>query len=403
MIRRGLHISRRLVFYSTRPALFREALRRRFFENRMISLPTNAAKLADCAFRVSGGLGDHLIAARYIRDLRLSAGDFTFDIFSSRPGIADWIFQDLPGFRNCYEERFSWPLSVGHYDIRFSVTDFVSCDELVVSIGAATKTTRNLFLAIRTMERFRDEIKNLGSMIDRHPLMSGLFAQTASMLGHKRHNFVHAMSGIKYTDLPLPLSLKDEREKFGIPSGRYITIADGYDLTFHTDASKVRSTKSYPHYDQLVKLLKAKYPSLFIIQIGKDVGKPMPGVDLVLLNKTSLSELASILKGSSLHIDNEGGLAHLANALGVKSCVIFGPTLADYFGYEGNINIRPSFCGGCYWVNETWMVDCPRRFETARCLSEQPPEVVARAVEFFLDDLLARPIGPSLSAEAAHV
>ena len=36
------------------------------------------------AFRVSGGIGDHLIAARYIRDLLAAVGDFRFDIYSSR-------------------------------------------------------------------------------------------------------------------------------------------------------------------------------------------------------------------------------------------------------------------------------------------------------------------------------
>lgn len=400
MIRRGLHIARRLIFYSTRPALFRDALSRRFGRNRVFKVTSATPRLADCAFKIPGGLGDHLIAARYIRDLRLAAGDFTFDIFSSRPGIADWIFQKLPGFRKCYEERFSWPLSAGHYDIRFSVTDFVSCDELVVSLGAATRTTRNLFLSIRNMERFRREIKNLGTIMDRHPLMSGLLAQTAFMLGHKRHNFVHAMSGIDYTNLPLPLQLDDVREKFGLPPGPYITIADGYDLAFHTDVANVRSTKSYPHYDALVRILKERFPALVIVQVGKDVGRPMIGVDKVLLNQTSLSEIASLISTSSLHIDNEGGLVHLASALGVKSCVIFGPTPVDYFGYDGNINIRPTFCGGCYWVNETWMVDCPRRFDGPQCLVEQTPEAIVSAVTPYLQGLVSPlQITPELAAK----
>ena len=50
------------------------------------------------------------------------------------------------------------------------------------------------------------------------------------------------------------------------------------------------------------------------------------------------------------------------------------------FGYPGNINIDPTFCGGCWWINQSWMNQCPRDFETARCMTEQKPEAVAAAI-----------------------
>jgi hypothetical protein len=72
---------------------------------------------------------------------------------------------------------------------------------------------------------------------------------------------------------------------------------------------------------------------------------------------------------------------HIARTLGVKSCVIFGPTSIDYFAYPDNINIRPTLCGGCWWINSTWMDACPRGFEMAPCMSTQKPEDIVAAIE----------------------
>jgi hypothetical protein len=81
-----------------------------------------------------------------------------------------------------------------------------------------------------------------------------------------------------------------------------------------------------------------------------------------------------------MHIDIDSGLVHLAAALGVQSCAVFGPSPAEYFGYPGNINIPPTFCGNCWWVNESWMDQCPLGFPDARCMLEQDPSDVANAI-----------------------
>ena len=389
MITRSLSTIRRVAFYSVRPRLFREALYRKFGPKQTLIPPSpQGGLLADCAFRIGGGFGDHLLAARYIRDLRSKVGDFKYDIFSSRPAIAEWVFKKLPGFQSCYEERYSWSLSQGRYSVRIAVTDFVVCDEVAPTLDKFSPSVRSLLSVVKYMEAYRHEIRNLESFIQNHPFMSGFLAQTAWTLGYKRHNFGHAMSGLEYSENPLPLEDDVEvREKFGLPSGPYITVADGYDYSFHASRSSVKSTKSYPHYEELIRALKVQIPNIFIVQIGKDVGTPMDGADVVLLNKTSMSELASVLRSSHLHIDNEGGLVHLANAVGTRSCVIFGPTSADYFGYDENINVRPIFCGNCYWVDDKWMSSCPRNFSEPRCLTEQPAANVANIVLPILQDI----------------
>jgi ADP-heptose:LPS heptosyltransferase len=108
-------------------------------------------------------------------------------------------------------------------------------------------------------------------------------------------------------------------------------------------------------------------------------------VNLDLVGRTTLGEAAAIISKSRLHLDNESGLVHLATALGVKCCVIFGPTSLDYFAYETNINLAPKFCGGCWWINDTWMEQCPRGFVEARCMTAHDPASIASAVLSAID------------------
>jgi ADP-heptose:LPS heptosyltransferase len=97
-----------------------------------------------------------------------------------------------------------------------------------------------------------------------------------------------------------------------------------------------------------------------------------------LIGKTTMPEVAAIIASAELHLDNESGLVHMAACLGTRSCVLFGPTDADYFGYPQNINIRPGCCGGCWWTTDSWMDQCPRGFATAPCMDSIAPEDVVR-------------------------
>jgi hypothetical protein len=103
-----------------------------------------------------------------------------------------------------------------------------------------------------------------------------------------------------------------------------------------------------------------------------------------------------VLKHSRFHIDIESGLVHLARCFGVRSCVLFGPTPADYFGYPDNVNLRPAECGGCWWINQTWMDQCPRGLSEAICMTGHDPERVAAAIIEAL-----QPIGPQLAVAEA--
>lgn len=126
--------------------------------------------------------------------------------------------------------------------------------------------------------------------------------------------------------------------------------------------------------------LKRLIPDLYVVQVGKGAARLIAGTDKVLVDNTTLPELRSLLATSRFHIDNEGGLVHLATTLGTPCCVVFGPTNLAYFGYDENINIRPATCGNCYWITDDWMTRCPRGDDIPVCTRDTSPDTVCKLI-----------------------
>ena len=67
------------------------------------------------AFVISGGLGDTLVIARFVRDLAAHVSGIQFDIFSPTPKRAAWVFGQVPGFRAAYHDiafNHPWPRTI---------------------------------------------------------------------------------------------------------------------------------------------------------------------------------------------------------------------------------------------------------------------------------------------------
>ena len=110
----------------------------------------------------------------------------------------------------------------------------------------------------------------------------------------------------------------------------------------------------------MVKQLKSLFPSYIFVEIGAGRGPRLKGVDISITGKTTIEEIKAILKNAILHIDGEGGLVHLRHALqGGCSCVLFGPTSPEVYGYEENINLKSSACPiHCEFYSRTWQKKC---------------------------------------------
>jgi lipopolysaccharide heptosyltransferase II len=133
-------------------------------------------------------------------------------------------------------------------------------------------------------------------------------------------------------------------------------------------------TKRWPpaHYARLAQHLKEQFGGNVVIIGGKeDIGlaeeiSSLAQTRLTLLaGKTSLKELAALLKLSTLLITNDSGPMHLANAVGTPIVAIFGPTNPKRTGpYRGNYRIvrQELPCIPCY------LKRCPTEHECLQAL-----------------------------------
>ncbi|MCO6414643.1 hypothetical protein JYK14_00410 [Siccirubricoccus sp. KC 17139] len=323
------------------------------------------------AVAITGGIGDMLVVGRLLRDLEAHLGGAIFDVFCPRPALAAWALGGLPSLRQV------------HYDILF--------DGLRQEYDVALRANQMLVLYREDLcwQTVRDHpalaevvaalIRNrplIDPFVAQHPWHDNFLAQKAVFGGRSRRDFLHHLAGLEYRGDRMAVPQEPTAlPRFGLCPGSYVTVHNGFDTEFIIAGR--RATKCYPHFGEVVAELKAARPDLAVIQLGTATSTPIPSCDQVLIGRTSMQEVAAILAGSLLHLDNESGLVHLAASLGTRSVVVFGPTPVDYFGYPQNLNIAPPICGGCWWMTRTWMDGCAKGYGTALCLQQQAPRAVA--------------------------
>jgi len=324
---------------------------------------------------VTGGVGDHIIAARFLRDLRKTSEPFTFDIFSASPAIAKWIFASVQGFQNCsYDSAFD--SAIQHYDVALDISSIVKLRKRESNEGNDIGPSRALERSLIRISAFQNEMQ---PFIESSVRMDGFIAQKLQFRNVTRTTSLHHIAAIEYGGDQYPLEIDEDCvHRLGLEPKRYITVHNGFEAQFIT--SGARATKCYPHFDEVVALLKQKFPGVEVVQIGSTTSVPIRSVDLNLIGKTTLKEASAIIKNAVAHLDNESGMVHIASCFSVPCCVVFGPTPADYFGYADNANVRPKSCGNCWWITEDWMERCPRGFKEAICTYTQSPNDVAHAM-----------------------
>jgi hypothetical protein len=359
------------------------AITRRLIASRLrrANAAGNAA-LPVIGLRILGGIGDYIVIARFVRDLVDCAGPLAFDVYSNKPALAKWVFASVNGFRGSFDEAVFDPVATC-YTAAAQISQYAVIDERSFNATAlgSHQTLRRVVMSLR---RFRPSIEPI---IAQQPRLDNFLGQKAIFANRGRRDYLHFMADLAYGGDGLKLDVSHGKKIAHDLGGRpYITVHNGYDS--NVVVSHERATKCYPHFGAVIRHLRQMRGDIAFVQVGVQTSEAIREADLNLIGRTTLPEVAGLINGAVLHLDNEGGLVHLARCVGTVCCVVFGPTSSRYFGYPDNINIEPSFCGGCWWVNETWMNHCPRGFETARCMTEQPPMIIAQAVARYLDSTL---------------
>lgn len=113
-------------------------------------------------------------------------------------------------------------------------------------------------------------------------------------------------------------------------SGDYLVISPYSQTRNHA--------KSYPHWDELIPLLKKKWNR--IIQIGVNGEPPLSGVSEVMYN-LPLSQIEKLISECHTWIGVDNFLQHLNNSMvvPVKGTVLWGVSDPKMFGYKYNLNI----------------------------------------------------------------
>ena len=152
------------------------------------------------SIKITGGIGDYIVAARLLKDFTASVEPFTFDLYCNHPNIAEWIFASVPGFGKGYSEFLFHDL-MSEYDLALWVSHFV------VTYSEAARWLKlraypRLCAALQNSMQFRRKIDDL---ISRHPTMDNSLARRAVLMNLNRMNLAHKMLKISPGDDVLSL------------------------------------------------------------------------------------------------------------------------------------------------------------------------------------------------------
>jgi len=346
-------------------------------------MPQDDAPLA-IAFLVTGSLGDHIAAARFVRDLSKYANPFVFDVYSSRPAAARWLFSAFPNCRAVYDEATAWDENRHAYPLGLWIMQFLSIDRDNYKPDRLRATNSVLAEVAEAIGKAETQYE---LFISTSPRTDSLLARRAGFMGVGRNRISHSIAGLAYGGDELDVgSLAGVLDRFELDGRRYVTVHNGFDVdySFLPKGARTppadRSTRAYPAYDRVIAQLKSEFREITVVQLGGHSSARIPHADVHLTNRTSLGETAEILRGAMLHFDSEGGLVHLATAVGTRCCVVFGPTPVGYLSYKDNINLPPPTCGDCWWTTDDWQSNCPRGLAKPQCLSERTPDSIIEAV-----------------------
>lgn len=141
-------------------------------------------------------------------------------------------------------------------------------------------------------------------------------------------------------------------------------------------------------WTKIIAHLKSR--GIYVVQLGKKTEPDLPGINERFYG--TVHETAAVIKRAKFNIFIEGGLAHIAKALGKKSIVLFGPTPIHVFGYPENINLKGTECSPCWHTARStydWNRYCVKtgmeaKNVTPACMTSLDSQKVIKACDKFL-------------------
>ena len=338
----------------------------------------------------NAGIGDAIVAIRFLRDFVDFVGSsIVFDIFYRSPDSIKFITAALPNARRVLNLP-DYTLLRKFYDIDLKLNTFFIKEE--INELSRDKIYKKFPSVLKIIESIKTNRSPLEKYIKTRPFSEGILSDAVTAMGLSRASYLNNIAGIATPTDTLKLNIAiypTTTAKFNLQGVKFITVHDGWDENTKTKTGS--STKSYPpqKWSELVNLLKQEFPGHITVQLGGlGNGSNIEGIDLNLRGKTTLKEAASLLAASSLHIDTDSGLVHIAVSMGTLCAVLFGPTNAAYCSHSrfpNYIAVTPSLCGNCWWSTYDWMETCPRGLDVPECMNSIEPIDIINKIKIKLN------------------
>jgi ADP-heptose:LPS heptosyltransferase/SAM-dependent methyltransferase len=329
------------------------------------------------ALVAAGGLGDLLESTLLVRPV---SDHFSCDltIITNQPAIAQ-VVANNPYVRHTLipvtEHEFEFADRLSHISVFDLIIRWKYRVEYLIPPGSRVEHED-----IRSLE---DNSFELRQIIEKYcyslmwPKFNFALSRDMARLGLSVTNVSASTSGLPHrnpNEIPFFPSKESLRVIGGLLSKPYVTVHHGFHgsnleyLPTRTRTTDYTSTKniSIQQWRQIVSLIRKQ--GIEVIQLGVVEEDKIEGVTHHLNGQTSLEETSLLIKYSLCHIDTEGGLVHLANAVHARCVVLFGPTPVEIFGYPQNINLVPSGCKACWFSTHTWVIECPRHTAGPECM-----------------------------------
>lgn len=337
--------------------------------------PTGALQVL---VHIRGGIGDVCMSRVFVKHLRAALPQAEISFSYDSQAVVNMVFSDglIDGFVSTkyLPENFDLVISGCHF-LMFDYFSRPRLEQLAPHFLPALEEGLQIQACFKPFATYS-------------PYLDGQLAEISMAHGGSRITNLGWFTGLNVgQNDPAPIALDEHTtahvlKKLGLSGRTYLTIHDG--INTHTDTSCGTPTRCWPetHWRELVKLLKANFPHLTVVQLGGEKSRPFDFVDVSLVGKTAVADLPHVLSKSRLHIDGESGMVHLANLTQTPCVVLFGPSKAAYLGYARNTNISSPVCGGCMNISKYWMTQCILGYPPEKqCLAAISPQTVFEAVQ----------------------
>lgn len=305
---------------------------------------------------IPGGVGDVVLALPAVIAIRKRCGPVV--IYCNWPKVYSYFEKDEVHKNDEFPGYDYWIRLIGIVRFEFA-QNFVGFDN---------KNVESLFLS------WRSELAGWERIVDCHPFMDYDLVTKAVAQGNNRENLAFKFLGIPFTGHKV-YDVTDRRNHANLIEP-YITIHHGYESTLKGIGTRCTKNWHPKMFAEFVRIFQQQR-KIRVVQLGGATGESIDWVDFDFRGKLSLPQSFRILAGSLAHVDGDSGLVHAARAMGVRSVVLWGSTHSSYYGHRENINLNPSFCGGCFWLKPDWMSNCPLGYARPLCMDSTAPERVA--------------------------